>query len=37
MITRLRRPKATHSPSFADYRLKTNAAISWDMDDTKWR
>jgi hypothetical protein len=28
---RLRRSKITYSPSYADYRSKTNAAIFWDM------
>jgi hypothetical protein len=27
---RLRRPKATCSPSYADFRPKTNAATLWD-------
>jgi hypothetical protein len=30
-LVRLRRPKATYSPSYADYRPKTNAAVLWDM------
>jgi hypothetical protein len=29
-LARLRRPKATCSLSYADYRPKTNAAILWD-------
>jgi hypothetical protein len=30
-------PKATCSPSYVDYRPKTNAAILWDMGHTKGR
>jgi hypothetical protein len=28
------RPKIAYSPSYADYRLKTNAVILLDMDHT---
>jgi hypothetical protein len=34
---RLRRPKATCSVSYEDYRPKTNAALLWDMGHTKGR
>jgi hypothetical protein len=34
---RFRRPKAEFLPSYAYYRLKTNAAILWDTDHTKGR
>jgi hypothetical protein len=34
---RHRRPKMTCSPSYGDYRLKTNAVILWDMGPTKGR
>jgi hypothetical protein len=34
---RFRRPKIVCSPSFADYRLKTNAVILLDMGHTKGR
>jgi hypothetical protein len=34
---RLRRPKITCSPSFVDYRPKTNAVILLDMGQPKWR
>jgi hypothetical protein len=34
---RLRRPKVSCSPSYADYRPKTNAAILWDTGDTMGR
>jgi hypothetical protein len=34
---RFRRPKATCSPSYGDYRPETNAAILWDMGHTKGR
>jgi hypothetical protein len=30
-LARLRRPKATCSPSYADYKPKTNVEILWDM------
>jgi hypothetical protein len=30
-LVRLRKPKAACSPSYVDYRPKTNAAILWDM------
>jgi hypothetical protein len=33
----LRRPKATCSLSYADYRLKTNVAILWDLGHIKGR
>jgi hypothetical protein len=33
-LARLRRPKITCSPSYADYRPKTNAAILLDMGHT---
>jgi hypothetical protein len=36
-LARIRRPKVTCSPSYADYRPKTNAAIIWDMGHTKGR
>jgi hypothetical protein len=36
-LARLRRPKAACSPSYADCRPKTNAAISWDMGHTMRR
>jgi hypothetical protein len=36
-LVRLRRPKAACSLSYADYRLKINAAILWDMSYTKGR
>jgi hypothetical protein len=34
MLVRLRRPKIVCSPSYADYRLKTNAVILLDMGHT---
>jgi hypothetical protein len=34
-LVRLRRPKATCSPSYADYRPTTNAAILLDTGHTK--
>jgi hypothetical protein len=34
---RLRRPKATCSPSYVDYNPKTNAAVVWDTSHTKGR
>jgi hypothetical protein len=34
---RFRRPKATCSPSYVDYRPTTHAAILWDMGHTKER
>jgi hypothetical protein len=37
VVSRLRRPKDACSPSFANCRPKTNAAILWDMDHTKGR
>jgi hypothetical protein len=37
MLARLRKPKAACSPSYADYRPKTNATILWDMGHTKGR
>jgi hypothetical protein len=36
-LFRLRRPEGACSPSYADYRPKTNAAILWDMGHTKRR
>jgi hypothetical protein len=33
-LARLRRPKIAYSPSYADYRPKTNAVILLDMDHT---
>jgi hypothetical protein len=33
-LARLRRPKITCSPSYVDYRLKTNAVILLDMGHT---
>jgi hypothetical protein len=36
-LARLRRPKITFSPSYADYRPKTNAVILLDMGHTKGR
>jgi hypothetical protein len=36
-LARLGRPKITRSPSYADYRPKTNAAILWDTSHTKER
>jgi hypothetical protein len=33
-LARLRRPKIIHSPSYVDYRPKTNAAILLDMTHT---
>jgi hypothetical protein len=36
-LARLRRPKATCSPSYADNKPKTNAVILWDMGHTKGR
>jgi hypothetical protein len=35
--SRLRKPKAACSPSYAHCRPKTNAAISWDRSHTKGR
>jgi hypothetical protein len=37
ILVRFRRPKITCSPSYADYRPKTNATIVWDMGHTKVR
>jgi hypothetical protein len=34
MLARLRRPKATCSPAYANCRPKTNAAILWDTGHT---
>jgi hypothetical protein len=34
-LIRLRKPKATCSPSYADYRPKINAAVLCDMGHTK--
>jgi hypothetical protein len=36
-LARLRRPKAACSPSYADCRIKTNAAVLWDTGHTKER
>jgi hypothetical protein len=36
-LVRLRRPKTTCSPSYADCRPKANVAILWDMGHTKGR
>jgi hypothetical protein len=36
-LARLRRPKAACSPSYADFRPKTNAAMLWDRGHTKGR
>jgi hypothetical protein len=36
-LSRLRRPKAACSPSYVDFRPKTNVAILWNMDHTKGR
>jgi hypothetical protein len=36
-LARLRRPKATCSPSYVDYRPKTNKVILCDMGHTKGR
>jgi hypothetical protein len=36
-LARLRRPKTTCSPSYEDYKPKTNAAILLDMCHTKGR
>jgi hypothetical protein len=36
-LARIKRPKGTCSPSYADYRPKTNAAILWNMGHTKGR
>jgi hypothetical protein len=35
MLARLRRPKIVCSPSYADYRPKTNAVILLDMGHTE--
>jgi hypothetical protein len=34
-LVRLRRPEITYSPSYADYRPNTNAAILWDRNYIK--
>jgi hypothetical protein len=34
-LARLRSPKAACSPSYADYRPKTNSSILWDMGHTE--
>jgi hypothetical protein len=34
-LARLKKPKIIYSPSYADYRLKTNAVIILDMGHTK--
>jgi hypothetical protein len=36
-LARLRRPKIACSPSYEDYRPKTNAVILWDTSHTKGR
>jgi hypothetical protein len=36
-VSRSRKPKASCSPSDADYRPKANAAILWDMGHTQGR
>jgi hypothetical protein len=36
-LVRFRMSKAACSPTYADYRPKTNAAILWDMGHTKVR
>jgi hypothetical protein len=36
-LARLRRPKATYSPSYVDFRPKTNVAVLWDMGHNKGR
>jgi hypothetical protein len=36
-LVRLRRPKSTCSPSYVDFRTKTNAVILWDTGNTKGR
>jgi hypothetical protein len=36
-LVKLRRPKIACSPSYADYRPKTNAAMLLDMGHTKGR
>jgi hypothetical protein len=36
-LVKLRRPKATSSPSYVDYRSKTNVSILWDMGHIKGR
>jgi hypothetical protein len=36
-LARLRRPKVTCSPSYADVRPKTNTAILWNTGHTKRR
>jgi hypothetical protein len=36
-LARLRRPKATRSPSFVNCRPKTNSTILWDTGHTKGR
>jgi hypothetical protein len=33
-VSQVQRPKATSSPSYANYRLKTNAVILLDMGHT---
>jgi hypothetical protein len=34
MLARLRRPKIVYSPSYVDFRPKTNAIILFDMGHT---
>jgi hypothetical protein len=36
-LVRLRRAKAACSPSYADYKPKTNVSVLWDMGHTKGR
>jgi hypothetical protein len=36
-LVRVRKPKAACSPSYADYRLKTNAAILWNTGHNNGR
>jgi hypothetical protein len=36
MLARLKRPKSTYSPSYADYRPETNTVILLDMGHTLW-
>jgi hypothetical protein len=36
-LAQLRRPKIACSPSYTDYRPKTNAVILWDIGHTEGR
>jgi hypothetical protein len=36
-VSQAQKAKATCSPSYADYQLKTNAAMLWNMGHTKGR